>query len=254
MPPIVLLYITPQTVSYGLQGAEQTQHDNCLAYDPEHVRVLSFGKHEARLKNEMGKDWPAFRHKVAFTSIFDPHARGPVFDFQILAAIMEDLRQQAFRGRFLGSANWPWKMLDMRVEIQDYEAFFLGRQREFEYYLQDFHHARHLWVNGKDCTIPASRRSLQAGVGAVLRILLPALVLYGGLALSVDYWGKQMVLAAGIVAAGAALALLAYLLGTALYLWLFRRCLPHGYLRYQLRGRITWLRKLSRWLAERMLD
>ena len=29
---------------------------------------------------------------------------------------------------------------------------------------------------------------------------------------------------------------------------------PHGYLRYQLRGRIAWLRKLARWLAERLLD
>ncbi len=254
MPPTVLLHITPQTVSYGLQGAEQIQHDNRLAYDPELLRVLSFGKHEARLKNEMGKDWPAFRQKAAFTSLFDPHARGPVFDYQILAAIMEDLRQQAFPGHFLGGANWPWNMLDIRAEIQDYEALFLGRQREFEYYLQDFHHARTLWVNSKDCTIPVSRRSLQAGVGVALRILLPALVLYGGLALSVGYWEKQMLLAAVLVVAGAALALLGYWLGTALYLWLFRRCLPHGYLRYQLRGRITWLRKLSRWLAERMLD
>jgi hypothetical protein len=99
-----------------------------------------------------------------------------------------------------------------------------------------------------------ARRYLQAGVGVVLRTLLPVVILYAGLAASMGYWEQEPVLALGISAAGAAGALLVYLLATAGYLWLFRNWLPHGYLRYQLRGKVAWLRTLTRWLWTRLLD
>ena len=254
MSPTILLQITPEKINVGLQDGQTLGYDNRVAYDPARLTMLSFGENEARLKSEMGTDWPAFRQKAAFTRIFDPQAKGPIFDFHVLEILLLRMRQQAFPKRFIGRVSWPWNGMDMQAEIQDYEQLSLGRRREFEYYLQDFQQVNHLSVNGKDCTIPMARRYLQAGVGTFLRTLLPALVLYGGLVASIDYWREELALALGITAIGAAGALAVYLLGTAIYLYMFRGRLPHGYLRYQLRGRISWLRKLTRWLSDRLLD
>jgi hypothetical protein len=97
--------------------------------------MLSYGENEAKLKSEMGTDWPVFRQKAAFTRIFDPQAKGPIFDFHILEHLLLKTREQAFPKRFFGYVNWLWDAIDMQVEIQDYERLSLGRRREFEYYL-----------------------------------------------------------------------------------------------------------------------
>ncbi|MCU0484511.1 MAG: hypothetical protein MUC85_00240 [Anaerolineales bacterium] len=235
------------------EGGIRIRLENQVAYDTRRLTLISYGKSADQLKAEMGADWQDFSRNTAFVRIFDPKTIGPVFDYQVIDLLFHRLFQQIPSGNpgLLKKMSKP--SLEIKAEIQDYERLSLGRRRELEYHLQDFQGAQRLWINGEERTIPLKWRTLQAWSGWVLRLLLPMLLLFGGL-LTIFTQPKQQAVQLLLTAAGwITVSVLTFFLGTILWILIFRKKLPSGYLRYQLRSSGAILRRPTRWLAEKLL-
>jgi hypothetical protein len=253
--PDLVLRVTQETLrlEYPHLG-EVKQYPNTVVYNKDTLQIEDFFVSEAELKTRLGKNWSAFRQVGGLGRAFDPHPQGPVFDFPVLAGLLEKARQHIFPKRPFGKRALPWNRIDLALNYGDFDRLPLGRQRELEYYLYDFQHIHRLALNGKDITLAPSLRWQQWLVGFVLRGLLPVLCLYGGLMKTVQVWEQGPWPALGWLLGGLVGAVILYILGTAAWLWFYRPRLPHGYLRYQLRSRSNWLRGLNRWLAGKLLD
>lgn len=254
MPILVQIKITREKLILEIPEKQiAIQLFNQIAYDPKRHTLLAFGKSEKELQAEIGSDWQTFRHRVAFARIFDPQATGPIFDYRVL----ELMFQKA--ANVTGNEGWHKFVpvlhppVEITAQIQDYELLSLGRRRELEYYLLDFQRAQHLWINERNLTIPQGLRTAQHWTGMAVRVLIPGLLLFGGFLTVFNQWGQEVSTFVGKALVWFLSALLGYFLGTSLWLISFRKLLPHGYLRYQLRTGGTVLRKLTRWLADKIL-
>lgn len=236
------------------QSAEKTELVNRVGYDKSRLAIKTVGKTEKELKASLDSDWVSFQQKIAFVRVFDPQAKGPIFDYQVMEYLFTLARQKLFSSQAAQKFAFLAPALEVHLKIEGYERLSIGRQRELEYYLQDFQNVKSLQINQRDCTIPTKLRVLQSAGALVLRVLLPALVLYIGLFTLTRAWDQDVVFFAVSLAANVLAAGLVYFVGTALWLVLFRRLLPHGYLRYQLRSGPKFLRFASRWVAARLLD
>jgi len=255
MPPTIRLIITTSEIRLELPApAEPLRYANHVAYNPDRLSVLTYGKSETELKKELGRDWSTFRQKAVFTRLFDPQTRGPVFDYHVVESILSQARQRIFPQRIGRDLPLPWNAVEIEAQIQDYDQLSLGRRLELEYFLQDFQQARRLSINGTDRTILPAWRTTQALLGLLLRTLPPVFLLYAGMLALTRQWDQGWLPAALGLLGGLGGALLAYLLGTVLWLLLLRAYLPHSYLRYQLRSSRSWLRGLTKWIADRLLN
>ena len=236
------------------QSGERVKLANRIGYDRTRLELRSVGQNENAVKKALGDDWEATQRTIVFTRAFDPQAKGPIFDNKVVDYLFGQARKKLFPDQHPLRLFLFRPELRVEVNIQGYERLSLGRQRELEYYLQDFLSVTNLKINQRDCTIPMKLRTQQTVASIFLRVLLPALMLYAGLfgltrTQSQDWLVIGFVLASGIAAAG-----IVYLAGTFTWLLLFRSRLPHGYLRFQLRTGPKFLRSISRWAAGRLLN
>ncbi len=255
MPFDVEIQITPDKIEILLPATGETELlANRAAYDPVRLALATVGKTEAELKNQLGDEWLSRRGKLAWTRLFDPETKGPIFDYKAMDFLL-GLARKRLPPR--PGASWLPGLapaIDLDLAIQRYDRLSLGRQRELEYYLQDFLRVRRLQINQQDRTIAPGLRTLQAAGNLTLRVLLPALAVYAGLYGLTRSLDQGLWIVVGFVLAGLAGGAVAYLLGSLAWLALFRGRLPHGYLRYQLRSGPKFLRSISRWAANQLLD
>jgi hypothetical protein len=226
---------------------------NQVAYDSRRITLISYGKSAEALQVELGTDWREYMQHTTFAQIFDPKSTGPIFDYQVIDLLMQRLQQQLSPGRTLSLGQLFKIPLEIKAEIQDYKLLSLGRQRELEYHLQDFQRAHRLWINGEDRTISLRWRVIQNWVGWVLRLLIPIMMLFGGFLTIFTRQDQQISQFLGTAAGWIAASILAYFLGTILWMLIFRKVLPTGYLRFQLRSSGALMRRPTRWLAEKLL-
>ena len=251
---LVLLRINPEHIRLEApERAISIQLVNQVAFDSRRLTLLSYGKSAEALKAELGTDWHDTIQHTSFAQIFDPRSTGPIFDYQVIDLLMHRLYQQFSPGPTLSLGQLFKIPLEIQAEIQDYGQLSLGRQRELEYHLQDFQRAHRLRINGEDRTISLRWRVIQNWAGWLLRLLIPMMMLFGGFLTIFTRQDQQISQFLGTAAGWIAASILAYFLGTIFWMLMFRKKLPAGYLRYQLRSSGALMRRPTRWLAEILL-
>jgi hypothetical protein len=204
---------------------------NLVAYDTEMKIPLEFGVSEAELQRDIPAEWEKVKDITGFETLFAIET--PKYDFENF--FFEYYRTNIFvkTRRLLRKFGWffaDFDWYDYDLWIQNYKQWPAERCQKFEYMLQINQKARKLSINGAPREIPLWRRRLEKWIRWLLTGCCPAVLFIGllfvwGIIAGIDE--KWLPLFVIIII----LPLLAWFVGTVVWMISMRKLVPVSYLR-----------------------
>lgn len=225
------LSVTPENLHLSIPQADYTLDvANIIVINPETRRVYGVGDTREVVKERLGDSWEEARHDLKFLQAFADVESDHELDKYVLYRFMTEahkLVRQTSGFRFL--LQRLQDRFDFNLTIPNFDKFTPDRQQSLVNFMQADLRAQFVIINQKNLEIPLKLRNLETYGRLFFTLLLPYLIIAGGVLALIRLPEQNLFITMGIVLL---LGLTLEVIGKSSWMLVMRRFLPVSYLRH----------------------
>ena len=225
------LTVDPQTLKLSIpQATFSREVPNIVVINPETRRVYGIGDTKAEVKERLGERWQDAKDQLKFLQSFADVEADPEIDKYVIYRFMMDAHKQVRQSSgFRYLLHRLQDRFDFNLNIPNFDEFPTQRQKSLVNFMQADLRAQFVIINQKHREIPLKLRRFETFGRLFFTLLLPYLIIAGGIMAVLSLPGRNLIVTMGLVLL---IGLALEVLGKTTWMLVMRRFLPVDYLRY----------------------
>ena len=225
------LSVNPQTLHLSIPQADYTMEvANIIVLNPQTRRVYGVGDTREVVKERLGDRWQEAKGDLKFLQSFADEEADPELDKYVLYRFMTEAHKQV---RQTSGIRFFFQRLQDRfafnLTISNFDEYSTSRQQALVDFMQADLRAQSVIINQKNRELPLKLRRLETAGRLFFTLLLPYLIIAGGVLAVLSLPERNLLITMGLVLL---LGLVLEMAGKAAWMLVMRHFLPVSYLRH----------------------